>query len=74
MKAKREVVTAQKGHLHSSCSAVEDAESCAVCTTKLNSGAEPKLLPCLHIMCKRCIINTSENKNAKGKHHASLLI
>ncbi|KAF4088283.1 hypothetical protein AMELA_G00080440 [Ameiurus melas] len=63
-KEEREV-RVQKGRTHASSLAVEKAESCAVCTTKLSSSAEPKLLPCLHMTCKACIVNTSEDKHAK---------
>lgn len=70
MKEEREGVSAQEGRTQPSSLAVEKAESCAGCTTKLSSSVEPKLLPCLHMMCKGCVINTSEDKNAKGKHHA----
>ncbi|KAF7708517.1 transcription intermediary factor 1-alpha isoform X2 [Silurus meridionalis] len=34
-----------------------DLDSCVTCTTKLSSSAEPKLLPCLHLMCKACTVN-----------------
>ncbi|XP_052000798.1 E3 ubiquitin-protein ligase TRIM33 [Xyrauchen texanus] len=32
--------------------------ACAVCKTRLNSSSDPKLLPCLHTVCKACITKT----------------
>ncbi|KAB5586914.1 hypothetical protein PHYPO_G00007010 [Pangasianodon hypophthalmus] len=65
MKEDREDGSAQKGRTHSCFVAGGKAEACAVCTTKLSSSAEPKLLPCLHMMCKACTVNTSEDKHTK---------
>lgn len=74
MEEERECVSAPKELTNSSCSlAVEKAESCAVCRTKLSFSSEPKLLPCLHIMCKACSVNTSVDNNAKGKPHVRVI-
>lgn len=72
MNEERGDVRAQKGRTRSSSVAVDKAESCAACRTKLSFSTEPKLLPCLHMMCKGCVINTTEEKNSKGKLHACL--
>ncbi|KAF5907760.1 E3 ubiquitin-protein ligase TRIM33-like, partial [Clarias magur] len=55
----------QKGRTRTGSVAADKAESCAVCRTKLSFSTEPKLLPCLHMMCKECVINTTEEKTAK---------
>ncbi|XP_053350870.1 E3 ubiquitin-protein ligase TRIM33 [Clarias gariepinus] len=65
MNEERGDVRAQKGRTRSSSVAVDKAESCAACRTKLSFSTEPKLLPCLHMMCKGCVINTTEEKNSK---------
>ncbi|XP_058247363.1 transcription intermediary factor 1-alpha isoform X3 [Hemibagrus wyckioides] len=66
MEEGREYVSAPKELANSSPSlAVEKAESCAVCRTKLSFSSEPKLLPCLHMMCKACSVNTSVDNYAR---------
>ncbi|XP_060777843.1 E3 ubiquitin-protein ligase TRIM33 [Neoarius graeffei] len=64
MKEEREGASVQEGRTQPGSAAGERAESCAVCTIKLSSSTEPKLLPCLHMMCKGCVLNTSEDKHS----------
>ncbi|XP_026855801.2 transcription intermediary factor 1-beta isoform X1 [Electrophorus electricus] len=40
-----------------------ECETCVVCRTKLNSSAFPKLLPCLHPVCKACITNNNDGND-----------
>ncbi|XP_062848490.1 mucin-3B isoform X2 [Trichomycterus rosablanca] len=42
-----------------------DCEFCAVCKVQLNSTAAPKLLPCLHPVCKACVTNNSGENSFK---------
>lgn len=70
MKEEREGASVQEGRTQPGSAAGERAESCAVCSIKLSSSTEPKLLPCLHMMCKGCVLNTSEDKHSTGKRHA----
>ncbi|XP_060726349.1 tripartite motif-containing protein 66 isoform X4 [Tachysurus vachellii] len=66
MEEEREHVSVHKGRTDFPSSLmVKKAESCAVCRTKLSFSSEPKLLPCLHMMCKSCIVKTTEDNNAK---------
>ncbi|XP_051789824.1 transcription intermediary factor 1-beta-like isoform X1 [Erpetoichthys calabaricus] len=37
-------------------------ESCGICRTKLQLSREPKLLPCLHSLCKQCLPSNSASE------------
>ena len=38
---------------------------CGVCKQNLQ-GREPKLLSCLHVFCKQCVLNIVESKHSVG--------
>ncbi|TSK34764.1 E3 ubiquitin-protein ligase TRIM33 [Bagarius yarrelli] len=56
----------------SSIPATGKAESCVGCTSQLSFSSDPKLLPCLHIMCKSCFEKKSTQDNIDKGLSASL--
>lgn len=46
-------------------------EKCGVCRERLRSERDPRLLPCLHTVCKECIkvetVSGGNNKDGQGK-------
>lgn len=50
-------------------------EKCGVCRERLRSERDPRLLPCLHTVCKECIkvepVSAGNNKDGQGKRPGS---
>lgn len=41
--------------------------SCAICKLRLNSSADPRLLPCLHTVCNTCLTKICTDGATQGK-------